>query len=831
MKRIERLFPVVFLLMLIGGLFSCNENEDIEVEKKPDTIQTEYGEVIISADYVPIDWNKSANQVLSIEVPNEKEAVVTMALEDKKKASEIQKGSIITVDVDTAIYLRKVTSVTVDGNKVTAVTTQGTLEDVFDGSEFELSMGEEPDCELYTCDVGEDCITPEEMEEDEDEDEFFPYDDESNDAIMNAPWRRKSAAVSTPKSTVRKLERTNKKLPRFYPTEIRGYDENGQWTRQSYESFTRGDDDKPGQLDINIPLNIDLHSKSDDGFTVGVEGDATFNTKLGFRMTTNYPDGSFVSTYKKGNVVIEPVFFFTPKLIYSLRMYLRYTAASSGSDGKPKKPIFEPKKIAQGPTKKIVFMVGVVPVELTPDVGLFAHPELTFTAEADVTFSGQLYTDSDYELGIRWEQKKKKFSQIFNKPAWQNKFSPPTVGINGTIEGRMYIYPQCTVKLYDIVGPYIAYKPYVGLTLSGGVNTSTGLTWKAKVGVGSMLVPGLRAEAVGYELMNKELAQVKLGKELTLFEAPAELDSNSGDKIKVGQANDIEVQVQDILLFTQINTLLPCNVLFYTENNEKEILDDTSTSSSDFHYRVTLPATKGKVKVQWVPKSKNSALTAAIYEPNGEMMEFIIFRPDNAPAGVEGIDMGTGLLWASMNIGAEDEEGVGDLVGWGDASGKHEQQSFEASYGNYVEDIEECMKYYGGTSPHSNIAGTKYDYATNKWGGQWRMPTWKEWDKLIKTCEISYEKKEFGEYYVFTSPEGKKLYFPAGGYALGGGENEFWSGYDTVTGEYWTSILNSKKKNEAWYVGMSRKSGKNKVAAGSVPRYYRQSVRAVRPKK
>ena len=181
--KIERLKIESSKLMLIGGFFSCNENEDIEVEKKPDTIQTEYGEVIISADYVPIDWNKSANQVLSIEVPNEKEAVVTMALEDKKLAAEIQAGSLITVDVDTAIYLRKVTSATVDGTKVTCVTTQGTLEDVFGESEFELCMGEEPDCDLYVCEIDEECIFPDSIEEDDEEEDVFysNSDDEENE--------------------------------------------------------------------------------------------------------------------------------------------------------------------------------------------------------------------------------------------------------------------------------------------------------------------------------------------------------------------------------------------------------------------------------------------------------------------------------------------------------------------------------------------------------------------------------------------------------------------------------------------------------------------------
>ena len=831
MKRIERLFPVVFLLMLIGGFFSCNENEDIEVEKKPDTIQTEYGEVIISADYVPIDWNKSANQVLSIEVPNEKEAVVTMALEDKKLASEIQKGSIITVDVDTAIYLRKVTSATVDGTKVTCVTTQGTLEDVFGESEFELCMGEEPDCDLYVCEIDEECIFPDSIEEDDEEEDVFysNSDDEENEAIMNAPWYRKGTSVAITKSTVQKLERPKKKLPRFYPKEIGGYDENGVWKRVPLAT-TR--DEKEARASFKLPdFEFDLHPKDDGtGFSGGVKGSLGFETELGFRMTTNYPDGEFSSTAKKGKVVIEPKFFFKPTFSYLLQFYFSYTKSSKESI----KPSFKPHLIKELPAKRVFFAIGPVPVEVSANCGIYAQPEVEFNAEVNITLGGQLTTQSDVELGLRFNQAAReghKFTKVYNKPEWENHWQQPTFALSGTLKGQVNIYPKFSVELYDIIGPYVYLKPYIGASASAGVNTSTGDTYQLNAFAGTKFGLGISADVLGYEIFNFEFLDMKLGKEYSLASIPDGIESNSGDKIKMGQMNDIEVFVNNSIFGHDVlNTWFPCNVLFYTEDDKKEIYDEYSSSSSELHYRVISSVKNGSAKVKWNPTSPTSVLTAAIYEPNGKEKSFVLFRPDNSPEGAKGIDMGTGLLWANMNIGAQGQDDIGDLVGWGDASGKHEQQSFDASYGNYVEDIEECMKYYGGTSPHSNIAGTKYDYASRKWGGQWRMPTWKEWNKLIKACEISYEKKEFGEYYVFTGPTGNKLYFPAGGYALGGGENEFWSGYDTVTGEYWTSMLNSKKKNEAWYVGMSRKNGKNKVAAGSVPRYYRQSVRAVRPK-
>ena len=830
MKHLDKILPIGFILMLAAGFFSCGE-EPIEIpEKKADTIQTEYGQIVVSEDYVPIDWDKSGNEVLSIEVPNDKQATITMNIADKVTAAQITKGAIITVDVDTAMYLRKVVSSTVDGNTVTAVTEQGTLEDVFSGSEFELCLGEEPDCELYECDIDEDAVFPDSLLDKEEEEEvFYPYNGDSDDAIY-APWlgghRGGSRNVEAPsRPNVRRVAEQSRRLPQFHPTEMRYQDENGQWIRESYEAYcarnaTRGDEPGSIHFELGGPDILDLHSDPNDGsgFTLGVKGGATFMCDLGFKMTTNYADGEFVSTYKKGKVEITPLFFFKPSLELSSQFYVKLSKTLNKETTKK----IQAKQLMHFPGPKAVFAIGPVPMMVAANADFFAEPEFTFAAEIDFTIAGTASFDSDIELGIKWNQKNGSFSRVFNKPDWTWSAQKPTLGINGSAEAKLYVYPQFDVLLYDIIGPYVAYKPYVRTTVSAGINTTTGLCWKWDAAFGNEFAVGIKAEVIGYELAKKEFLSKKFGSELQLWNAPNNLSSNTDASIKVGAPNNISLTVENkILAWKHTNTWLPVFVRFETEDNARELYEYGSSTSGEGHHGITVEDKDGIVRVTWVPKSLNSALTASIYAPDGHMIDCATFHPDNTPEGAEAIDMGTGILWSNVNLGANDPEESGVLVGWGDPTGKHKEQCFDASYGAYVEDEATCLKYYGGADPHSNISGTKYDIVTRQWGGKWRMPTYNEWKKLIKACKVTYNAST--DVYEFTN-NGKTLLFPAAGCEIG---KDYSSLIEKSSGEYWTATLKTKEPANAWYIGMTGTGSKAKASLGSVPRYYLQSVRPV----
>lgn len=118
---------------------------------------------------------------------------------------------------------------------------------------------------------------------------------------------------------------------------------------------------------------------------------------------------------------------------------------------------------------------------------------------------------------------------------------------------------------------------------------------------------------------------------------------------------------------------------------------------------------------------------------------------------VEGsVDMGDGLLWGVMNLGAEQPWQVGNHYAWGETEGK---ESYTVE--NY--------KYAGKDMPNS-IAGTWYDAATVALGGDWRMPTYDEWHTLIQNTTHDFVEIESQVGWLFRAKDGTLLFMPANGY-------------------------------------------------------------------
>ena len=152
------------------------------------------------------------------------------------------------------------------------------------------------------------------------------------------------------------------------------------------------------------------------------------------------------------------------------------------------------------------------------------------------------------------------------------------------------------------------------------------------------------------------------------------------------------------------------------------------------------------------------------------------------------VDMGTSVMWASFNIGAEDDDtataaNISGLPGhcfmWGV---NQTTSSFgNSSYTNYNN------SFTAGTKPKELPAGYDYsgdviyDAARNTWGGKWRTPTWDEWQELYSVCTYKVESKKIT---LTSTKTGKTLVFPYQGYNNG----------TTVTqpefGYYWSSTSN-----------------------------------------
>lgn len=145
--------------------------------------------------------------------------------------------------------------------------------------------------------------------------------------------------------------------------------------------------------------------------------------------------------------------------------------------------------------------------------------------------------------------------------------------------------------------------------------------------------------------------------------------------------------------------------------------------------------------------------------------------------GGEAIDLGlpSGTLWSSCNIGASSPEEYGNYYAWGETEVK---DVYDWSKYIHCDGSKETCHDLG-----SDIGGTEYDVAHMKWGDDWRMPTFDEFQELIDNCDyewITYQGVQGGK---FTGPNGNSIFLPAAGVRTESGLEEVGS-----NGYYWSSM-------------------------------------------
>ena len=164
------------------------------------------------------------------------------------------------------------------------------------------------------------------------------------------------------------------------------------------------------------------------------------------------------------------------------------------------------------------------------------------------------------------------------------------------------------------------------------------------------------------------------------------------------------------------------------------------------------------------------------------------------------VDLGlpSGTLWATCNVGAMTPEAYGDYFSWGTT-----QPRSNFSWGNYPYSngsSSELIKYcndanygYEGFTDSLTILLPEDDAAMARWGAEWRMPTWDEWQELYQNT-THYWTTQNGVYgRLFTASNGNSLFLPAAGYRYSN------SLYDAGnTGYYWSSSLYTSNPVYAW---------------------------------
>lgn len=187
------------------------------------------------------------------------------------------------------------------------------------------------------------------------------------------------------------------------------------------------------------------------------------------------------------------------------------------------------------------------------------------------------------------------------------------------------------------------------------------------------------------------------------------------------------------------------------------------------------------------------------------------------------VDLGlpSGLLWATMNVGASSPEGYGDYFAWGETEPKdvYDWSTYKWCNGSYTSLTKYNTSSSYGTVDNKTTLELSDDAAYKNWGGAWRMPTDAEWTELREQCTWTWTSQNgVNGYKVTSKSNGNSIFLPAAGYRDGSSLH-----YAGSYGHYWSSSLDTDSPNTAWNVLFNYAD----VNRSNNSRYYGHSVRPV----
>ena len=167
-----------------------------------------------------------------------------------------------------------------------------------------------------------------------------------------------------------------------------------------------------------------------------------------------------------------------------------------------------------------------------------------------------------------------------------------------------------------------------------------------------------------------------------------------------------------------------------------------------------------------------------VHATNADFVERIYFQEAKADTIPEAIDLGlpSGTKWAEWNIGASAPEEYGNYYAWGATSKKYYYYWNDYDYASYDSISGLSVEFIG-----EDIAGTDYDVAIKKWGGDWVMPTVAQYQELLDYCTHEWTKVNDVNGVLFTGANGNTLFLPAAGliyassYSYSGSTCYYWS--------------------------------------------------------
>ncbi len=186
------------------------------------------------------------------------------------------------------------------------------------------------------------------------------------------------------------------------------------------------------------------------------------------------------------------------------------------------------------------------------------------------------------------------------------------------------------------------------------------------------------------------------------------------------------------------------------------------------------------------------------------------------------LELPSGTLWATCNIGAETPADYGTYFAWGEIESKsiYNRDNYKFLNDKYLF-TKYCNDTIHGIKDDKSVLDSIDDVACMTWGGAWRTPTKADFEELFNFCKDSFVLDEGVYFYIMDTIENipfkKYVFLPAAGYSYENGPN-----LAGVDGGYLTSSLSSTFPERAYCFRLNLGTG---LFEGS--RFYGQTVRAV----
>jgi len=187
------------------------------------------------------------------------------------------------------------------------------------------------------------------------------------------------------------------------------------------------------------------------------------------------------------------------------------------------------------------------------------------------------------------------------------------------------------------------------------------------------------------------------------------------------------------------------------------------------------------------------------------------------------VDLGlpSGLLWATMNVGASSPEDYGDYFAWGETEAKDDfsWSTYKWCNGSYTSLTKYNFDSSYGTVDNKTVLDLSDDAAQANWGGSWRMASKDEWQEIKDNCTWTWTTQDVHNGYKVTSKSnGNSIFLPAAGFR-----------HDTSlddTGSYGYYCSSSLSESDP-FRAVNLYFGSGGVGSGNIYRYCGQSVRPV----